>query len=58
MHIRRQVSVAKELRMVVTHISEKKKLGIISVVVWWGGGGGEKGVVVGALPYKSDERSS
>lgn len=40
MHIRRQVSVAKELRMVITHISEKKKLGIISVVVWWGGGGG------------------
>ena len=54
MYIRRQVSGAKELRVVVTHIDlRKEKLGIISVVVW-----GEKGVVVGALPYKSDEGSS
>ena len=53
MHIWRQVSVAKELRVVVTHIWEKKKVGIISVVFW-----GDKGVVVGAFPYKCDERSS
>ena len=53
MHIWRQVSVAKELRVVVTHIWEKKKVGIISVVLW-----GDKGVVVGAFPYKCDERPS